>query len=839
MQRMRAATAGVGGFSGSSLDARFAVRRVLGAAALTALALLAGWLYAQDQRSAPVAPGATHAVLTPALATALGKADSDFWVSSRHGELRATGGGIEQSFTRAGAALHVPAGSVRLSLMGVGRGGQVLPVPAASPTALRNEVSYDRGAVVERYLNGPTGIEQTYLLRRAAAGAQPLTLAIGLSGSRLIPVQRGGEIALRTRAGATALRYGQLSVVDARGRRLPSHMSLSGGQIRLSVNDRGARYPLLVDPFVQAAPKFKETTPGGGENGPGTAGGFGTAMALSEDGTIAVMGSPHEFIGGAARIFTREGSVWEETQHLYSPGGKTGGRFGEGVAISADGDTVLVGQPYNGGTPPNGVGKAWVYTRSGSEWVQEEMPLTASDEAGWGFFGDSVALSANGDVAAIGGVGDEGDEGEEGEELRGAVWIFTRSEGGWTQQGSKLTGGEEIPTKTGEEPVGGLFGNGVALSADGKTLLVGGPWDDKRGAAWVFTSSGSEWTQQGPKLTGGEEESGDAGFGGNVALSSDGDTALIGGPGDDEGAGAAWVFTRSGGEWAQQGPKLTGGEEESGEAGFGSGIALSGDGDVALVGGPEDEESWGAAWEFDRSGSEWTRLAPKLTGGEEEETSGEFTGFRGGAFGEGVAISADGSTALVGAPIDHLFNGAIWPYAWEEPGEREEEGEPEAPAPAEPEAPRGEVPSGKAPSGATNHSSVAPAGPIGGVLGTIHVDPPKGGVASLLGGVLHVQRHGTIKLSLHCSAPAAFGCHGVATLTAQHKLGRHAHKVALTLGSASFSIPEAKTTVVSLPLGRAGRSLLAAHQGQLQAQLALQPGPSAGASYAVELKRRR
>ena len=108
------------------------------------------------------------------------------------------------------------------------------------------------------------------------------------------------------------------------------------------------------------------------------------------------------------------------------------------------------------------------------------------------------------------------------------------------QRGDKLTGSGE----SGD----GRFGFSVALSADGNTALIGGPYDNgNKGAAWVFTRSGPAWTQQGGKLTG-SGESGDGCFGLSVALSADGNTALIGGPFDDSSKGAAWVFTRSGGD---------------------------------------------------------------------------------------------------------------------------------------------------------------------------------------------------------------------------------------------------------------------------------------------------
>jgi hypothetical protein len=112
--------------------------------------------------------------------------------------------------------------------------------------------------------------------------------------------------------------------------------------------------------------------------------------------------------------------------------------------------------------------------------------------------------------------------------------VFTRAGGVWTQQGTKLTG-------TGETGAG-RFGSSVALSADGNTALIGGYADNGNvGAAWVFTRAGGVWTQQGAKLTGTGETGGGV-FGNSVALSADGNTALIGGPQDNSGVGAAWVF---------------------------------------------------------------------------------------------------------------------------------------------------------------------------------------------------------------------------------------------------------------------------------------------------------
>ncbi len=167
----------------------------------------------------------------------------------------------------------------------------------------------------------------------------------------------------------------------------------------------------------------------------------------------------------------------------------------------------------------------------------------------------------------------------------------------FSQQGSKLVGtGDDDPGTAGQ-------GYSVSLSSDGNTALVGGPTDSV-GAAWVWTRSGGVWTQQGTKLVG----SGAVGSsleGSSVSLSSDGNTAIIGGYNDNGNVGAVWVFTRSDTVWTEQGSKLvgTGGVAPS-EQGYS--VALSSDGNTAIVGGVMDNADTGAAWVWTRSDGVWT-----------------------------------------------------------------------------------------------------------------------------------------------------------------------------------------------------------------------------------------
>ena len=147
--------------------------------------------------------------------------------------------------------------------------------------------------------------------------------------------------------------------------------------------------------------------------------------------------------------------------------------------------------------------------------------------------------------------------------------------------------------------------------ADGNTAIVGGSDDNSGiGAAWVFTRSGGVWTQQGSKLVGtGAVGTGQQGS--SVALSADGNTAIVGGLGDNSGIGASWVFTRSGGVWTQQGSKLVG-AGAVGTALQGCSVALSADGNTAIVGGPEDNSRVGAAWVFARAPVPFSAFSARL-----------------------------------------------------------------------------------------------------------------------------------------------------------------------------------------------------------------------------------
>jgi PKD repeat protein len=547
---------------------------------------------------------------------------------------RLGGGGVQMEFSRGGMRMSTGERSLSMALSAIGRGKHLHPVSLGSPHARANCVFYSDASVQESYAAGPLGVEQGFTLARRATGKGPLTLALSLRDS-LHGVRSGSQVEFVGATGQPGLRYSDLSAIDATGRHLPAWLELSGGLLLIRVADAGARYPLRIDPLIEQG---EALTPNEGSS----YGQFGYSVALSADGDTALIGARGD--GGqvgAAWVFIRSGATWTQQGAKLTGTGEIGkGEFGSSVALSADGDTALIGAPGDNGN----VGAAWIFTRSGSTWTQHGDKLIGGGEIGEGQFGASVALSADSLTALIGAPYDYGSA--------GAAWVFTRSGSTWAQQGEKLAANDESGLEE------SLLGWSVALSADGNTALIGG-WGDNHytGAAWVFARSGATWTQQGDKLTGSGGKR--PWFGYRVALSADGDTALIGGPGDlSSGSqiGAAWVFTRSGSTWTQQGEKLTPVLEAATASEFGYGVALSDDGDTALIGGPLSGEATGAgaAWVFIRSGSTWTQQGSRLRGTSTSNTAD--------LFGLNVALSADGATALIGGPFTSSAAGAAWVF---------------------------------------------------------------------------------------------------------------------------------------------------------------------------------
>ena len=367
----------------------------------------------------------------------------------------------------------------------------------------------------------------------------------------------------------------------------------------------------------------------------------GRSVAISSDGNTAVVGAPGDSNGtGAIWIYTRANNIWtQQGDKLTGTGGVgVGIHQGTSVAISADGNTIIEGAPGDNSYK----GAEWIFTRTGTTWAQQGNKLTGTANTGAAQEGTAVAISADGNTAAAGGPYDNG--------KIGAVWAYVRSGSIWAQQANKMVGGEN----TGASMQGGA----IAISADGNLIIAGGSGDNSgQGAVWFFFrygSDGSMWPSGGDKLTV-TDNIGAAGFGGSVAFSADGSTAIAGGSGDNNSTGATWEMFRTDGSWNVRGSKVTA-TGTTGMARLGSSVALSADGLTALIGAAADNSSQGAVFSFTRLpttsfSTPFIQQGAKLTG----------TGNTGpAALGASVALSTDGHTAIAGGPADNTSTGAAW-----------------------------------------------------------------------------------------------------------------------------------------------------------------------------------
>lgn len=353
---------------------------------------------------------------------------------------------------------------------------------------------------------------------------------------------------------------------------------------------------------------------------------FGTSVAISGDGSVVVVGSPRSRDStGTAFVFAQQepGGVWRVAAELTAV---VSSGLGSSVAISADGSTVLV----EGAAAGSGFARVYVMSETG--WVHQST-LTAGDPCCSGV--DDVALSADGNTAIVGSRSD-GDH--------GAAYVFVRNGAFWQQQ-ARLTHAVADPHTS--------LGSAVAMSADGCTAVVGafdsGGVGSMGGEAYVFVREQGGWTQH-ARLIQSRPSPLDY-YGASVAISGDGQTALVAAVSADDG-GIVFIFDRDGSRWTEQ--VAFRGVDTPAEFGLGTDVALSYDGQTAMVGALGDDmiinhytTSRGSTYWYERNGADWALRGPLTATGLQSRDR----------FGRSVALSADGLTAVVGANDAHGYEG--------------------------------------------------------------------------------------------------------------------------------------------------------------------------------------
>ena len=371
---------------------------------------------------------------------------------------------------------------------------------------------------------------------------------------------------------------------------------------------------------------------------------YGHALALSSDGNTCAVGANAATRSslsscGAAYIFTRSGTTWTQQAQLLASDKATNDLFGQSIALSSDGNTCAVGAYNATRASITQCGTAYIFTRSGSTWSQQAQ-LLASDKATSDYFGTSIALSSDGNTCAIGCY--QTDSG--GVNNAGAGYIFTRSGVTWTQQ-AKLTASD----KAGSD----MLGYSIALNNNGTVCALGSRASTRSslvqcGAVYIFIYNNTAWVQE-AQLVANNIAGGDN-FGYSVALSSDGNTCAVGAIMTTRFSiaqcGSVYIFTRSGSTWTQQAELLA--NDKANYDRLGSSVSLSSDGNTCVAGAyyatRASVSSCGAVYVFTRSGTTWTQQTQMSV---TVKAADDY-------FGWSIALSADGLTCVVGSPCVEL-----------------------------------------------------------------------------------------------------------------------------------------------------------------------------------------
>ena len=553
-------------------------------------------------------------------------------------------------FGRAGVAILAGRTRFAITLKAFGRAGTLRPLAAASPVASSDRVSYARGPVREWWANGPLGLEQGFDVAGRPAGSGAVTLSLAVSGAARID---HGTVLL-----PGGLRYAGVRATDARGRSLRAWLQLRDGRILVRVADRGARYPLRIDPTVEQA----ELTPSDGVSFDGPADQFGFSVATS--GNTVVVGAPyHEAnsqpYSGAVYVFQMPAAGWANAKQIAELTDSTLGgnqELGFSVAISSDGDTIVAGAPAGSEAPPqehsNGVGTQGtvdVFTTTGG-WTSTSTPNARLTVAGapetesplGGELGWSVAISGGTIVAGA-------PYDATSYPYTGVAYVFNEPAGGWSgpqNQAAVLTASLLSTSYSGED----LFGWSVGIS--GNTIVVGAPYwagasEQAQGAAYVFTGPWSGTQTETAELLASDHTSNDL-LGTSVAVS--GNTVVAGAynhqVGSHPGQGAAYVFVMpTTGPWVSttQTAELTASAGQAGDE-LGWSVAVSGGTIVAGARGVQvgSNDSQGAVYAYTEPAGGWATtnaFSAKLSASD---------GDTGDGLGYSVAVS--GTTIVGGAP---------------------------------------------------------------------------------------------------------------------------------------------------------------------------------------------
>jgi len=300
---------------------------------------------------------------------------------------------------------------------------------------------------------------------------------------------------------------------------------------------------------------------------------------------------------------------------------------GESVSLSSDGNVVAIGAYNNDGNGDDS-GHVRVYKNTGGNWAQIGKDIdgeAAGDESGF-----SVSLSSDGSVVAIGAPNNDGNGSNSGH-----VRVYKNTGGIWIKIGNDIDG----------EAADDLLGFSVSLSSDGSVLAIGATGNDENGNesgdVRVYKNTEGTWIQVGTDIDG---EAFLDWSGCSVSLNSDGSVLAIGATGNDGNgfsSGHVRVYKNTGGTWTQVGNDIDG-EAAYDRSGFS--VSLNSDGSVLAIGAYLNDGNGrdsGHVRVYKNTGGTWTQVGTDMDGEAALDDSGRS-----------VSLSSDGSVVAIGAPFN-------------------------------------------------------------------------------------------------------------------------------------------------------------------------------------------
>lgn len=412
------------------------------------------------------------------------------------------------------------------------------------------------------------------------------------------------------------------------------------GVASVSIDAGGSLIVTLTDGSVINAGVVKDVQPwqqlGADIDGEAATDESGWSVSLSADGsTVAIGALENQQNGersGHTRIYRSNGTNWQQLGADID-GEAADDRSGYSVALSADGNIVAIGATTADGTQSN-MGKVRILEFDGTNWQQLGSDIFGEAEGDQS--GTSVSLSADGKTVAIGAKANDGNGSQSGH-----VRIYEYDGTNWIQLGQDIDG----------EAIGDFSGQSVSLSSDGRTVAISAASNDGNGLTSghvrIYEYDGIDWAQLGADIDG--ESAGDA-SGISASLSADGGTVAIGAVSN---YGSAWesghvrVFRYNGTSWQQLGADIDG-EAKSDQSGWA--VSLSSDGNIVAIGAPRsgpNGNDYGHVRIFQYNGGSWTQVGNNINGESADDLSGEA-----------VSLSNDGNTVAIGARKNWGVNGS-------------------------------------------------------------------------------------------------------------------------------------------------------------------------------------